>query len=107
MANSDGIKIEIDERLLIDSQKLSAVVKWLEANQPDVFRRGLWDAIAHPVQPAPQAVNAELLEALKRLVATDDAHATIHAPDGDDVARMIEYAEAFDHARAAIAKATA
>lgn len=50
MANSAGIKIEIEERLLIDSQKLSAVVKWLEANQPDVFRRGLWDAIAHPVQ---------------------------------------------------------
>lgn len=22
-----------------------AIVPWLEANQPDVFRRGLWDAI--------------------------------------------------------------
>ena len=66
MANSAGIKIEIEERLLIDSQKLSAVVKWLEANQPDVFRRGLWDAIAQPVQPEP-AVNAELLEALKEI----------------------------------------
>lgn len=30
------------------------------------------------------------LNALKRLVATDEAHATLHAPDGDDVARMID-----------------
>jgi len=25
--------------------KLGAITVWLEANQPDVFRRGLWDAI--------------------------------------------------------------
>lgn len=25
--------------------KLAAVTRWLEANQPDVFRRGLWDAV--------------------------------------------------------------
>lgn len=43
-----------------------------------------------------------LLAALQRLVAVDDAHMTIHAPDGDDVARMMEHAEAFDHARALI-----
>lgn len=24
---------------------IKAIVEWLEANQPDVFRRGLWDAI--------------------------------------------------------------
>ena len=24
---------------------LTAMTKWLEENQPDVFRRGLWDAI--------------------------------------------------------------
>jgi hypothetical protein len=24
---------------------LAAVVAWLEVNQPDVFRRGLWDAV--------------------------------------------------------------
>jgi len=24
---------------------IRAMVQWLEANQPDVFRRGLWDAI--------------------------------------------------------------
>ena len=50
-------------------------------------------------------VNQELFEAIKRLVVTDDAHTTIHAPDGDDIARMIEYAKAFDNARAALAKA--
>jgi len=27
------------------SRKLAAIVKWLEENQEDVFRRGLWDAI--------------------------------------------------------------
>jgi hypothetical protein len=25
--------------------KLAAMTKWLEENQPDVFRRGLWDAL--------------------------------------------------------------
>ena len=25
--------------------KLSAMTKWLEVNQPDVFKRGLWEAI--------------------------------------------------------------
>jgi len=25
--------------------KLAAVIEWLEQNQPDVFKRGLWDAI--------------------------------------------------------------
>lgn len=28
-----------------DRRKLEAVIRWLESNQPDVFRRGLWDAI--------------------------------------------------------------
>ena len=27
------------------ASRLTAIVRWLEANQPDVFRRGLWDAI--------------------------------------------------------------
>lgn len=27
------------------TEALTAITKWLEANQPDVFRRGLWDAI--------------------------------------------------------------
>lgn len=28
-------------------ENLSAITKWLEHNQSDVFRRGLWDAIAN------------------------------------------------------------
>lgn len=27
------------------------MVLWLEANQPDVFRRGLWDALAAKEKP--------------------------------------------------------
>jgi hypothetical protein len=27
------------------TQRLARMVAWLEENQPDVFRRGLWDAI--------------------------------------------------------------
>lgn len=46
-----------------------------------------------------------LRDALVRIIAADDAHATIHAPDGDDMARMIEWAEAFDAARALAAPA--
>lgn len=60
-------------------------------------------------KPEEQKANARLisqapamLEALERLLASDDAHATIHADDGDDVARMLEYAAAFDNARAVI-----
>jgi hypothetical protein len=26
-------------------RRVSSIMRWLEANQPDVFRRGLWDAI--------------------------------------------------------------
>ena len=57
-------------------------------------------------KPATNAeIIAELLNVLRRVVAIDDAHSTIHAEDGDDVARMIEYSDAFDAARAAIASA--
>lgn len=38
IADRDGTIAELRSRL-------SATVLWLEANQPDVFRRGLWDAI--------------------------------------------------------------
>lgn len=47
----------------------------------------------------------ELLGALQRVIASHDAHSTLHAPDGDDAARMVEWAEAESAARAAIAKA--
>lgn len=49
-------------------------------------------------------VVADLVAALQRLIAVDDAHATIHAPDGDDVARMIEHAEAHKFAREVLAR---
>lgn len=33
------------ERLQLCEQRLAAVTRWLEANQPDVFKRGIWDAV--------------------------------------------------------------
>lgn len=33
------------ERLKICERRLRAMTEWLEANQPDVFSRGLWDAL--------------------------------------------------------------
>lgn len=49
-----------------------------------------------------EADNARLREALARVLASHDAHATMHADDGDDIARMIEWADAEDAARAAL-----
>lgn len=40
--------VPVDEAANCDKQKLTAIVRWLETNQPDVFRRGLWDAINKP-----------------------------------------------------------
>ena len=34
-----------NDRLRVCEQRLADVVRWLEANQPDVFRRGIWDAL--------------------------------------------------------------
>lgn len=45
----------------------------------------------------------DVLAALKRLIAVDDAHSTLHAPDGDDIARMVEHAEAHNYARSVLA----
>lgn len=45
------------------------------------------------------------VQAADRIRASDAAHETIHAPDGDDVARMMEFAasrEEYDAARAAL-----
>lgn len=44
-----------------------------------------------------------LIEATARVIASDDAHESLHAPDGDDIARMVEYAHAFEGLRAALA----
>lgn len=48
------------------------------------------------------AAAPELLYALQRVIAADDAHSTIHAADGDDVARMLEYGAAIETARAVV-----
>ena len=33
-------------------RQIAAIVTWLEANQPDVFRRGLWDVIPRAADSA-------------------------------------------------------
>lgn len=50
--------------------KLAIIVKWLEENQPDVFRRGLWDEISDPTAQA----LARLVEAVGRLVDMLETH---------------------------------
>ena len=34
-----------NEQIADLTAKLEAMVKWLEKNQPDVFKRGIWDAL--------------------------------------------------------------
>ena len=38
---ADALEASSDEY----KTKLTTIVSWLEVNQPDVFRRGLWDAL--------------------------------------------------------------
>lgn len=52
------------------------------------------------------AAAPELLAALQRLIASQDAHNSLHAADGDDYARMFEHGQAYDEARLLVAKAT-
>ncbi len=33
------------DKAFANEDKLAEAVRWLEANQPDVFKRGIWDAI--------------------------------------------------------------
>jgi hypothetical protein len=49
-------------------------------------------------------VAERLAAALSRLIAATDAYSTMHAPDEDDVARMLEYAAALDNARSVLAE---
>jgi hypothetical protein len=49
----------------------------------------------------------QLVSSLRGLLAATDAYSTTHAPDGDDAARMVEYAEALNNARAVLAAAGA
>jgi hypothetical protein len=37
----DGMEARVAEL----ERKLTAIAAWLETNQPDVFKRGLWEAI--------------------------------------------------------------
>lgn len=48
LAEIDALRARIAEL----EGKLAAIVKWLEENQPDVFRRGLWDEISDPTAQA-------------------------------------------------------
>lgn len=40
-----GVATRLVRHGIETTETLTAVMKWLEENQPDVFRRGLWDAI--------------------------------------------------------------
>lgn len=44
-AYTEAMDDEEIARLLQCERRLAAVTRWLEANQPNVFSRGLWDAI--------------------------------------------------------------
>lgn len=52
-----------------------------------------------------KGINEKLVEALQRIMKSDDDHLTIHAQDGDDVARMIEYGECREFIRDVLAEA--
>lgn len=58
---------------------VSAIIFWLEANQPDVFKRGLWDAIGDTSLSvaAPPTGAGEPSTRLKELAATPDEFVTI------------------------------
>lgn len=80
---------------------------WLTCNVAKAVVRSAAEEL-HMAEFRESALVAErdqLRAALLRIIAVDDAHATIHAPDGDDVARMLEWAAAFDAARALAAPA--
>lgn len=61
----------VSERVI--ESRLAAIVEWLEANQPDVFRRGLWDAIN--AADAPESREAKAW----RLV--QESGKTVHSSD--------------------------
>jgi hypothetical protein len=43
MAKADAAEMK---RLRLVEARCAAIVSWLETNKPEVFREGLWDAIA-------------------------------------------------------------
>lgn len=75
IAERDNELAALRERVAELEGKVTAIVGWLEREQPDVFRRGLWDALRRLNDffraPAERLVNAE--RAIKRsLTAYDD-----------------------------------
>ena len=71
-----------------------------EARTPESALQRLTEA--GEIQAALERI-ADLEAALRRIIAAADAYTTLHACDGDDIARMIEYGDAFRDARAALA----
>lgn len=50
-SNATGVPIEA---------RVRAIVTWLDANQPDVWRRGLWDAINAAGRPPAEAADTPI-----------------------------------------------
>ncbi len=48
--------LDAEQRARHLERRLAAVVTWVEANQPDAFQRGLWDAMRDGVAHEPPAV---------------------------------------------------
>lgn len=74
-------------RLKLCESRLAAVTVWLDANQPDVFRRGIWDAInaASPEAPAPQPAPDAVVElAQAEPVATVIVEREFHEYEGSE-----------------------
>ena len=44
-AFNKGWQMSVSQPTVQADAKLSAIIDWLEKNQPDVFRHGIWDAI--------------------------------------------------------------
>jgi len=51
VADSARLRHLAEQRIVFLEAQIDRTIKWLEANQPDVFRRGIWTAIA----PGPQS----------------------------------------------------
>jgi hypothetical protein len=80
--------------LLALRKRVGALVHWLENNQPDVFRRGLWDAVNSAPQDATQADRR--MENLNRHIAASPSPQKGEAGvrDGIEIAAQWHEAEA-------------
>ena len=84
----------IATELLALRKRVGALVHWLENNQPDVFRRGLWDAVNSAPQDATQADRR--MENLNRHIAASPSPQKGEAGvrDGIEIAAQWHEAEA-------------